>query len=96
MSARKLGITTEQAAALLPLLREIVSEQSTIPTGISPVCVNIASSPESDSSAVEDHSCVGKENTHYRDSERAYKMEDLLRKKKKNSKSTMAQNFIHV
>lgn len=95
MSSRNLDITADQAAVLLPLLQAIVPNQPTIYPGISETAfANTDSSPEA--SAVEDNLLFGQENMLYKDNENPYRLQELIRKKKKNSKSTVAQNFLHV
>ena len=102
MSSRNIDITAEQAAALLPLLpllQSIISQPrsnqpATTPIGILASCTRTDASPEA-SSSVENPLSIGDENM-FGDSDNAYRLEDLLTKKKKNFKFTMAQNFLHI
>ena len=97
-SSVQLSLTPEQASLLLPLLQNIVSlsnrrenfsnAENLSPNGTSSLnssCSSSGSSADCPASDSELSSTTSR-----------FALEDLLEKKKKNRKSTKAQNFLHV
>ena len=89
-----INITPEQAAALLPLLQSIASQSQTRENRTG----NGSQDSSSNSSFVHDSSSEEHCEDYLGDQseEEAYELKELVTKKKRNSKSTRAQNFLHV
>lgn len=89
-----INITPEQAAALLPLLQSIASQSQ---TRANRTAGNGSQDSSSNSSFVHDSSSEEHCEGHLgNQSEEAYELKELLTKKARNTKSTKAQNFLHV
>ena len=95
-STVQLNLTPEQASLLLPLLQNVAlrgtdRENSSNVENLSPIQSSLNSSCSSSASSSDSWT----NNSGFLGITR-FTLEELLKKKKKNSKSTKAQNFLHV
>ena len=92
-------LDTEQAEMLIPLLQKITRQLQTTNGLTTSLLDESTCSTSQASSPIQEHcsTCIfGKENMDSTTAKSSYSLEELVRKKKKNAKSTVAQNFLHV